>query len=93
MTSAPSFFPDADLKLFVTANIETRTDRRLAELEASGKCPSREAVAENLAERDRIDSTRADSPLRQAADAVLLDNSELSLPQFIETGMGLVKNS
>ena len=84
-------FPDADLKIFVTADVETRTDRRLSELIAAGKAPTRAAVAENLAERDRIDSTRADSPLRKADDAVELDNSHLDLPDFIEAGMELVR--
>ncbi|MEO0731993.1 MAG: (d)CMP kinase [Bacteroidota bacterium] len=83
-------FPDADLKLFVTADLETRTDRRLAELQAAGKSATRAQVAANLAERDHIDSTRADSPLRQAADAVVVDNSTLSLESFIAAGMAEV---
>lgn len=84
-------FPDADLKLFVTADLETRTDRRLSELVSNGKNPSREDVAQNLQERDRIDSTRADSPLKQAEDAVVLDNSELNLQEFVDKGMELVR--
>ena len=84
-------FPDADLKLFVTADIDVRTDRRLTELEAAGRTPKRADVAKNLVERDRIDSTRADSPLRQAEDAVLLDNSHLGLEEFVEKGMELAK--
>ena len=86
-------FPDADLKLFVTADLETRTDRRLAELHAAGKSPTREAVAENLCERDRIDSTRADSPLRRAEDAVLIDNSALSLDELITLGVELARGA
>ncbi|NJC26052.1 (d)CMP kinase [Neolewinella antarctica] len=84
-------FPEADLKLFVTADLTIRTDRRLAELGASGKAPDRAAVAENLTERDRIDSTRADSPLKQAEDAIVLDNSALDLSAFIERGMALAR--
>lgn len=84
-------FPEADLKLFVTADLETRTDRRLSELVSSGKNPSREDVAKNLQERDHIDSTRADSPLMQADDAIVLDNSDLNLPEFIEKGIELVR--
>ncbi len=80
-------FPDADLKLFVTANMDVRTNRRLAELAAKGIPATRTEVAANLARRDHIDSTRADSPLRQADDAVVLDNSSLSLEAFIEAGM------
>lgn len=84
-------FPDADLKLFVTASMDVRTDRRLAELEAKGINITRREVAANLATRDHIDSSRADSPLRQAEDAVVLDNSNLSLEEFIEAGMVLVR--
>ncbi len=84
-------FPGADLKLFVTADLETRTDRRLSELLAAGKSPSRAEVAANLLERDHIDSTRADSPLKQAADAIVLDNSQWSLPEFIAAGMAEVE--
>lgn len=82
-------FPEADLKIFVTADIETRTHRRYSELISSGKDLSIEEVAKNLAERDHIDSTRADSPLRQADDAKVLDNSEFNLQEFIEAGMQL----
>ncbi|PPK85669.1 cytidylate kinase [Neolewinella xylanilytica] len=83
-------FPDADLKLFVTADQETRTDRRLSELLSAGREVSREEVAENLRERDYIDSHRADSPLRQADDAILLDNTHLGLEELIEHGVELV---
>ncbi|WP_020569367.1 (d)CMP kinase [Neolewinella persica] len=84
-------FPDADLKLFVTASIDVRTDRRLAEMMAKGVATTRAEVAANLAQRDHIDSTRADSPLRQAEDAILLDNSNLSLGEFIAAGMAEVE--
>ncbi|MCX8210343.1 MAG: (d)CMP kinase [Lewinella sp.] len=84
-------FPDADLKLFVTASMDIRTNRRLAELEAKGITTTREEVATNLATRDHIDSSREDSPLRQAEDAIVVDNSALSLEAFIEAGMDEVK--
>ncbi len=84
-------FPEADLKLFVTADLGTRVDRRLREMTAAGKNPTREEVANNLMDRDRIDSTRADSPLRQAEDAVILDNTKLDLTEFIEAGMTEVR--
>ncbi|MFK8162994.1 MAG: (d)CMP kinase [Lewinella sp.] len=83
-------FPDADLKLFVTASIDVRTDRRLAEMNAKGVDTTREEVAANLLQRDHIDSSREDSPLRRAEDAVVLDNSALSLEEFIEAGMAEV---
>ncbi|WP_116107709.1 (d)CMP kinase [Lewinella sp. IMCC34191] len=84
-------FPDADLKLFVVADQETRTDRRLNELIAAGRDASREDVAANLKERDYIDSHREDSPLRQAEDAILLDNTHLNLEELIERGVEMVE--
>ena len=71
-------FPDAELKLFMTASIEVRTQRRLLELQSKGQTVSLEEITENLQHRDRIDSTRADSPLKQANDAIVIDNSNLS---------------
>jgi cytidylate kinase len=72
-------FPDAELKLFMTASPEVRTKRRLLELESKGISDySFEQVQKNLTERDRIDSTRNDSPLRKADDAIVIDNSSLS---------------
>ncbi len=73
--------PDAEVKFFLTASPEVRAQRRLEELVASGKETKYEEVLENLLLRDRIDSTRATSPLRQADDAVVLDNSELTLDE------------
>ena len=70
--------PDAELKIFMTADITIRTDRRLKELENKGIILDRAKVMENLVERDYIDSHRMDSPLRQAEDAILLDNSYLT---------------
>lgn len=83
-------FPEADLKLFIVASMKVRTDRRLAEMKAKGIEATREEVATNLNTRDHIDSNREDSPLRQAEDAILLDNSSLSLDEFIEVGMAEV---
>lgn len=71
-------FPDAALKIFVTADIEVRVERRYQELLAKEPGISREEVRANLEARDHIDSTRAESPLRRAADAVILDNSRMS---------------
>lgn len=71
-------FPDADLKIFMTASPSVRAERRFAELAAKGEDVSMEEVMDNLAHRDHIDSTREESPLRQAADAFVLDNSELN---------------
>ncbi len=71
-------FPNAELKIFLTANIETRAQRRFDELKRKGNAVSLEEIKQNLAERDKIDSNRSDSPLKQALDAILLDNSNLT---------------
>ncbi|MDR1783157.1 MAG: (d)CMP kinase [Dysgonamonadaceae bacterium] len=74
-------FPDAELKIFVTARPEIRAQRRLSEIESKGGTATFEEVMQNLATRDRIDSTRKDSPLRQAADAIVLDNSDMTIEE------------
>ncbi|WP_270087550.1 (d)CMP kinase [Sphingobacterium sp. SYP-B4668] len=71
-------FPDADLKIFMTADPSVRAERRYLELSAKGEQVTMAEVIENLAHRDHIDSTRAESPLRQAEDAVVLDNSDMN---------------
>lgn len=71
-------FPDAELKLFVTANPEIRAQRRLDELKEKGQNTTFEEVLANLAKRDFLDTTRADSPLMKASNAIEIDNSFLS---------------
>jgi len=71
-------FPDAELKLFVTASAEIRAQRRFDELTAKGEPVSYDEILQNVQERDRIDSTREASPLRKADDALILDNSHLT---------------
>ena len=71
--------PDADVKLFVTASLDVRTERRLKELHARGEAINFEALKAQIAERDQRDMNRADSPLRQAPDAHLLDTTDLSV--------------
>lgn len=74
-------FPNAELKIFVTASDEIRAKRRYDELTAKGeKCDIKDIIA-NIRERDRIDSTRAVSPLRKADDAIVLDNSNLTIAE------------
>ncbi|MBQ8453916.1 MAG: (d)CMP kinase [Bacteroidaceae bacterium] len=74
-------FPDAELKVFVTASADVRAQRRYDELTAKGETCSLEEIRANVIERDRIDSTRAISPLRQAEDAIVLDNSNMTIPE------------
>ncbi len=71
-------YPNAELKIFVTADPKVRTQRRLDELKEKGQNTTFDEVLANLEKRDHIDSTRADSPLKQADDAILLDNSNMS---------------
>jgi cytidylate kinase len=74
-------FPDAELKIFVTASPEIRAQRRLQELRAKGENAAFEQVLQNIEKRDYIDSTRKDGPLRKAADAVVLDNSTMTIDE------------
>ena len=74
-------FPEAELKIFVTASAEIRAQRRYDELKAKGEEASFEEILHNVEERDRIDQTRKVSPLRKADDALLLDNSHLSIAE------------
>ena len=74
-------FPDAELKVFLDADPEIRAARRLRELEEKGQAPQPTQVAEEIRERDHRDSTRADSPLVCAPDAIRLDTTALSLDQ------------
>ncbi|WP_343603775.1 (d)CMP kinase [Fluviicola sp.] len=85
-------FPKAELKLFITAKPEIRAKRRFLELQAKGETNSLEEILENLKHRDRIDSTRAISPLTQAEDAVVVDNSDMDEQEQLAYVLGIVKN-
>ncbi len=74
-------FPDAELKIFVVASAEIRAQRRYDELKAKGQEASFDEILANVKERDYIDQNREVSPLRQAADAILLDNSNLTIEE------------
>ena len=74
-------FPEAELKIFVTATDEVRAKRRVDELRGKGTEVSMEEVLRNVRERDRLDMERAESPLRRADDAVELDNTHLTIPE------------
>ena len=74
-------FPDADIKIFMTADEEVRAQRRYDELKEKGYEPDYKEVLKNISERDRIDENRDISPLRKANDAYLLDNSHMTLEQ------------
>ncbi len=74
-------FPEAELKIFVTATAEVRARRRFDELKAKGMDASYDEILDNVQQRDYIDSHREVSPLRQASDAILLDNSNMTIPE------------
>ena len=76
-------FPDAQVKLFVTADPDVRAQRRFDELKAKGENPVFEEVKKNLEERDYIDSHRETNPLRRADDAFVMDNSDMTLHEEI----------
>lgn len=84
-------FPKAELKLFMTASPKIRAKRRFEELKAKGEKATYNQVYSNLIERDEIDSNRKHSPLKQAEDAVLIDNSNLSLTEQFEVIKTLAK--
>lgn len=77
-------FPSAELKIFMTADPQIRAQRRFQELMAKGEDVTLEEVRQNLAERDHIDSTRKESPLTQADDALVLDNSHMTRDEQLE---------
>ncbi len=85
-------FPDAELKIFMTADPEVRVVRRYKEMYATNPHITIEEVRHNLELRDYIDSTREESPLHQAADAILLDNSVLTREEQLETVLEWVKD-
>lgn len=84
-------FPDAELKIFMTASAETRAKRRYKELLERGHNLSYDEVLENVTTRDHIDSTREDSPLVKAEDAIEIDNSDLTIEAQLDSLIKLAK--
>lgn len=86
-------FPDAELKIFMTATAEERAQRRYRELRERGETVTYEAVLENVEHRDKLDTTRKDSPLRKAEDAIELDNSNLGLEEQFKKILNLFEDA
>lgn len=86
-------FPDAELKLYMTASAETRAKRRYDELLQKGDNVNFEDVLQNVKERDSIDSSRADSPLVKADDAIEIDNSDMTITEQFEKVVELVQKA
>ena len=87
----PEFRRSADVKLFITADPYIRAKRRQEELIQKGNIVNLEEIMDNLIHRDHIDSTRADSPLKQASDAILIDNSDLTMSSQLELALRIIK--
>lgn len=84
-------FPNAQLKIFLTASVEERARRRYAEMVAKGQQVDLQQLQANIAERDKQDSERAISPLRQAEDALLLDTSDMGISEVTDRILQLVQ--
>lgn len=84
-------FPDAELKIFLTASPEVRARRRYDEMKAKGVSPRFEEVLANVKERDLRDTTRAESPLRKADDALELDNSHIGIKEQLQWGLQMFR--
>jgi cytidylate kinase len=84
-------FPEAELKIFMSASLEVRAERRKLELYEKGSEVDIQDVIENLAERDRIDSSRNDSPLKKADDAIEIDTTNLTFDEQVNKILVLVK--
>jgi cytidylate kinase len=85
-------FPDAELKVFMVASANTRAQRRYKELIAKGDTVSYEEILQNVVERDHLDSTRKDSPLVRAEDAIEIDNSDLGFKEQFDKIYALVES-
>ena len=83
-------FPDAELKLFMTAHYKIRAQRRFDELQANGDKTSYDQVLENITSRDNDDTSRTENPLSQAADAIVIDNSEITQDEQLTIALGHV---
>ena len=83
-------FPEAELKIFMTASEQVRAERRYKELQSKGEKVSLEEVLANIRHRDHVDTTRKESPLKKANDAIVIDNTELSIDEQVEKILSLV---
>lgn len=84
-------FPDADVKFFMVAGIEARAKRRAEELRRAGAEPELDALMKEIRERDALDSTREESPLKKAGDAVEIDTSDLTIEEQVRTVVDRVR--
>lgn len=85
--------PNADVKIFLTASVECRAKRRFDELVGKGETPDFDKIAKDIEERDYRDSHREISPLKQAEDAILVDSSDMTIEQVVDTIIGYCKGN
>lgn len=85
-------FPEAELKIFMTASEQVRAQRRHKELQAKGDNTSFDEVLANIQHRDHIDTTRKESPLKKADDAIVIDNTNLTIEEQVEKILAMVKS-
>ncbi|MBO1883284.1 (d)CMP kinase [Capnocytophaga sp. Marseille-Q4570] len=85
-------FPEAELKIFMTASEEVRAQRRFKELQAKGEKVSFEEVLANIKHRDHVDTTRKESPLRKANDAITIDNTHLTIEEQVDKILSILKD-
>ena len=86
-----SVLPLADVKVYLTASVETRAKRRYQELQEKGEDCNLEEIAHDIEERDRRDMTREIAPLKQAEDAVLVDSSDMTIAEVVKTIVDLCR--
>ena len=85
-------FPEAELKIFMTASEEVRAQRRYKELQTKGEKVSFEEVLSNIKHRDHVDTTRKESPLRKADDAITIDNTHLTIEEQVDKILSILKD-
>jgi cytidylate kinase len=85
-------FPEAELKIFMTASEEVRAQRRFKELQTKGEKVSFEEVLANIQHRDHVDTTRKESPLKKADDAVIIDNTDLTIEEQVQKILLILKD-
>ena len=91
VTSATCVLPDAQVKIYLTASVETRAKRRYDELKGKGEACNLEEIAHDIEERDHRDMTREIAPLKQAEDAVLVDSSHMTIEEVVKAIVDLCK--
>lgn len=86
-----NILPHADVKIYLTASVRTRAERRFKELQEAGQACALEEIEKDIQERDERDMTRETAPLKQAEDAVLIDSSEMTIEEVVQAILSVCK--